>query len=294
MTGYKSNALDSIVNKYLYFSDFTNLNDASESRLRIEYQKCRTNRDRDDRKKLIQKYMKGARKYAMEIGVGYPKIDNIPSKWHINHLDQKGVDDQIEEIMRNFSSAVREHVHRNRVCCFSRDNRSELMWGHYADGMKGVCVEIYVPDGEGGAKAFMEVEYSNDVVNANFLNFFEDQDAFIRSIHKYKSKSWEYEEEVRAIYTKEKLYLRENMFGTIILGFKCSLENVEKVVSSVRAAGVEEDFKIAYPSAENYGVNLTKTMDSDQLLALFNLLNGSEMRTMQAVDKLERFTETIS
>jgi hypothetical protein len=34
---------------------------------------------------------------------------------------------------------------RCRICSFSRTSENILMWSHYADGFRGVCIEVKVP-----------------------------------------------------------------------------------------------------------------------------------------------------
>lgn len=80
---------------------------------------------------------------------------------------------------------------------------NELMWAHYADSHKGVCIKYRFPNtltkhpkcGEKVLTYFRDVRYSNDVYDTGKNGNITMQDAFF-----LKSKAWEYENEVRYLY----------------------------------------------------------------------------------------------
>ena len=80
---------------------------------------------------------------------------------------------------------------------------NELMWAHYADSHKGVCIKYRFPNsltmhpkcGNTILAYFRDVRYSNDVYNTGKDNSITMNDAFF-----LKSKAWEYENELRYLY----------------------------------------------------------------------------------------------
>ena len=62
--------------------------------------------------------------------------------------DWKKLNDPMEGIFRykkdsiDLAKIVRQEKQRYRVCCLSKKCNEPLMWAHYADGFKGVCIEI--------------------------------------------------------------------------------------------------------------------------------------------------------
>lgn len=80
---------------------------------------------------------------------------------------------------------------------------NELMWAHYADAHKGVCIKYHFPNaitrhpkcGQTVLAYFRDVRYSNDVYNTGKEGTITMHDAFF-----LKSKAWEYENEVRYLY----------------------------------------------------------------------------------------------
>ena len=80
---------------------------------------------------------------------------------------------------------------------------NELMWAHYADSHKGVCIKYRFPNtmtkhpkcGENVLAYFRDVRYSDDVYDTGKDGNITMQDAFF-----LKSKAWEYENELRYLY----------------------------------------------------------------------------------------------
>lgn len=80
---------------------------------------------------------------------------------------------------------------------------NELMWAHYADAHKGVCIKYHFSSditkqpkcGEKVLAYFRDVRYSDDVYNTGKDDSITMQDAFF-----LKSKAWEYENELRYLY----------------------------------------------------------------------------------------------
>lgn len=145
--------------------------------------------------------------------------DSIPvvhalSKWLIRYVSQKG-EISFDELRNKFSKEIIEKVKKARnntlISCFSKRRDSILMWSHYGDKHKGICIEFDRPD-----KDFFDVIYSKKRCKFNledatrrllgYMLSNEQVDAsdknLIKCISKpfiVKSLDWKYEEEVRCI-----------------------------------------------------------------------------------------------
>lgn len=53
---------------------------------------------------------------------------------------------KFDAIIKDFFVGVAEAEKKYNVACFSENNNSSLMWGHYADGHKGFCLEYDFTD----------------------------------------------------------------------------------------------------------------------------------------------------
>jgi hypothetical protein len=53
------------------------------------------------------------------------------------------------------------------VCCFSKNMNEILMWSHYANNHKGVCIEFEIIDESVINEQLFEVKYSNELLTHN-------------------------------------------------------------------------------------------------------------------------------
>ena len=101
-----------------------------------------------------------------------------------------------------------------KVVCLSRSRNKKLMWSHYADGHRGCSIKISVPEDYGKLDCPLKrVIYSGNLVNRKNLSNSELADSLY-----IKDKKWDYELEVRAVYSQSNSHLscwkksRNNVF----------------------------------------------------------------------------------
>jgi len=86
------------------------------------------------------------------------------------------------------------------ICCFSKVKDNVLLWSHYADSHKGVCLGF---DYELMAKSIMhyeDVDYTNEPF---YFDINEPQKSISKALIT-KSNDWSYEEEVRFVIERSK------------------------------------------------------------------------------------------
>ena len=111
------------------------------------------------------------------------------------------------------------------VCCFSETNLSMLMWSHYADNHKGVCIEFEFPENSLEKSELSQVNYSNEFPKFTFDDYrgFSKQDVQnkIRQLITVKAKDWEYEKEWRLIHDeKNTLYPKTLKIKSVLLSVR--------------------------------------------------------------------------
>lgn len=130
------------------------------------------------------------------------------------------------------------------VICFSKSWRNPLLWSHYADKHRGVCLGFVIPDA-----MFTSIIYDVNRpvldISSGFLNS-EIDEKFMLRILSTKFKDWEYENEVRVsvlldeqdpitrLYFKEfdeSLILREVILGVRYNGNLKIIESIIKLCS---------------------------------------------------------------
>ena len=125
---------------------------------------------------------------------------------------KKELQDKIDEAVKNAKESA-------LISCFSKRNNSILMWAHYANSHKGVCIEYERP----GSIDFKNVKYKkrrpfikmykavSHVIALDILQKKETDDEIASYLKEtlnpffIKSTDWLYENEVRCLYSRAKL-----------------------------------------------------------------------------------------
>ena len=109
------------------------------------------------------------------------------------------------------------------ICCFSRSNIKTLMWSHYADKHAGVCLGFDIFPLNVGEFFLFHIAYADKIKP---LNYFRDKHAVLFNWIFTKSKVWEYEQEVRAVFTNRSglIPFEKNCLKEIYFGLKTSDE----------------------------------------------------------------------
>jgi hypothetical protein len=117
------------------------------------------------------------------------RIDLLNDPYELHFIDRTE-----NEVYKNFTKGI-------CVCCFSKNMNEILMWSHYADNHKGVCLEFEI-DEEKFKETLMEMKYDNNLTildkvelhdNGSLKLNTETNGKFIIT----KFKNWEYEQELR-------------------------------------------------------------------------------------------------
>lgn len=163
---------------------------------------------------------------------------------------------------------------RTYTCSFSKDYKSEnsyLLWSHYADDHKGICIGFNF-ERHFGFKPY-EVEYPKilEVLSENdLLNGVIKDDwvyKFLKIVLFQKHNCWKFENEVRLAFSQRILEDKEfkfkfknegekylnvsfekDMISTIIFGLTTDPDNKEKIKQIVKVQFPNVKFKEMYPT----------------------------------------------
>lgn len=100
-------------------------------------------------------------------------------------------------IKKNGIQMLNEFKEDIGISCFSESHDNGLMWSHYADKHKGVCLGINL--GSTNNYIIMPVNYITESFRLNFYKHLNPDLHLLYLWLFYKSHIWEYEKEVRAI-----------------------------------------------------------------------------------------------
>jgi hypothetical protein len=126
------------------------------------------------------------------------------------------------------------------VCCFSKNMSEILMWSHYANNHKGVCLEFEEHKEEEIKGRLIEMQYENAVQIIDEVERYSSGDLSINidtngKFLKNKFKNWGYEEELRCYLFSEEINSsgeERPFFGelkSIYFGKNSSHEDIELV-----------------------------------------------------------------
>lgn len=183
--------------------------------------------------------------------------------------------------LKKIKSAVNEIKEMLLVSCFSTSFDSILLWSHYGDKHKGVCIEFEVEGND-----FKKVEYDKNrkqldlkTITAIVLGYDyigeeinKDNSPIIKTISKVlltKSREWQYESEYRtlrstkdidndAVWTKDNMcFLKMPKIKRIYTGCridKDDLENIKnefKEIEIVELIDSDREYKLLVDGASN-------------------------------------------
>lgn len=119
-------------------------------------------------------------------------------------------------IMWNYPDDIKTEVSKFKVCSLSTILDHHLMWAHYADGYKGVVIEVDIDDID-----FDYVLYSNEAIKYEELKYSNDIEINAKKVLNTKYKDWEYEKEARIIQ-KQRFFDLKYPISKVIVGPRTS------------------------------------------------------------------------
>jgi len=187
-------------------------------------------------------------------------------------------------------------IHTKGVLCLAQKWDCPLMWSHYADQHKGVCIEYDTSATKFGVP--VKVIYSGErgIKTSDLYKWLinNDKDALERVRNGYfyrKARQWKYEKEWRLVNKKNGLDESPFSISAIYFGLRCSPSIVSMVINSFQNVDVDppkfyrlkEDrytFKLIRRSAPDYDEDLkpckSEMLRREDLESLFSPIPEGE------------------
>ncbi len=152
-----------------------------------------------------------------------------------------------DEILSKVERGLSQGLEGRGVCCFSTDPTSDLMWAHYADNHRGVCLEFEVDD-----------EHFYEVVYGDFPSFDYIKDPVGNweiTVLTRKGPSWAYEREVRLITedgANKEMEFGPDLLTAVILGARAEEYDQDLLLTLLRA-GMNPELRRMVTRANGYG-----------------------------------------
>ena len=159
-----------------------------------------------------------------------------------NYINNSGQND-LDEILKDFE-----------ICSYSKRKNNLLMWSHYADSHKGVCLEYEIDDTE-YKKSYFEVTYSKNQpiienIRKNNHGMVKISESAEFQVFLTKSPDWKYEKEIRTIHsgffeTKGTLKKEPGKLSAVYFGLHASDRHIDDIDTIL-----EKDKNIRFYKAE--------------------------------------------
>ena len=156
-----------------------------------------------------------------------------------------------EEVHELFTETV-EMRKTVGIYSLSRTPYDELMWSHYGESHEGFCIEYDLERLISEARANwdrVDVVYSETppVLDFSELLSGNGHKALLQKLVGYKSKRWEYEDELRIVTTRSgKNNYAEVAVTGIYLGCRCTEESIDQIRHALKGR-LHEYFTVSYP-----------------------------------------------
>lgn len=166
------------------------------------------------------------------------KISDALNILYDSDVDKKIID-ETKNLILKYSSNIQ--AYNNRIACFTELNDSVLMWAHYGNNMKGMCLRFDTTKDPNLFKHLHKVRYSKFRYDNSGFNFY-----FV------KSMDWSYEQEWRIVVDQEDEFVYTNSIDAIIMGsrinirdfIKCQILATENNLEIFKAEPDRTEFKI--------------------------------------------------
>jgi DUF2971 family protein len=198
---------------------------------------------------------------VVEIFKRYLRDNNIRVDFEINSIKdvpQKNIDQIHEAFEKMFIEKQDELLNKRGCTCFSEVNNNILLWSHYADGHKGICLEF-----DASFPLFSKirkVNYSLDFPVINPIKFlYGSNDEKIEEGKKplfTKYECWSYEKEWRLFHeepNKEFGYLEA--LRAIYFGLSVNSADLEIVCLTLQGQSKDIKFYKAYKDKSKYSLS---------------------------------------
>ena len=132
---------------------------------------------------------------------------NDPLEGHYELYFRQKDDPRLADV----DATLRANRERHRIASFSEDPANFLLWSHYADGHKGIALEIEIDTDDPCLTQILYTDF--------YSVFNEDSDTTLNHPHVFNGKTpeWAYEKEWRIITTSE-YYSLDTPCSRILLG----------------------------------------------------------------------------
>ncbi len=225
--------LDCLFENYIWAAEISSLNDPFECSIQFDNDEClRLFYSSEEFKASLAK-ITGHKLSKQEIHV--LTTAEKPHDEYIKICKQNNIpysltsEQQLKKVQSRWEEIINDANKNLRICSFSLIKNSLLLWSHYSNEHKGICIEYDFLDDDLIRPYLQPIIYRNKVHKMLIFEEFNFMQTIVSSL--IKSSDWEYEQEWRLTVFKRKEYLPDKIPApkpkAIYLGTRFDLNDAE-------------------------------------------------------------------
>lgn len=155
------------------------------------------------------------------------------------------------------NQAAKTQLNENGLSCFTGDPANILMWSHYSESHKGICLKFDVLADPRAFFAPFKVEYEEEYPVWNHIKT--DVGESTRKLITTKAKAWEYEQEYRVLKFGDPSNhgFKKEALVEIIFGYKASESFIAEIKALVKMARMDHiAFSRASVNSSEFKLNI--------------------------------------
>lgn len=230
MRSVNSFLYDSLINNQLWFSNPQDFNDPFDCDINMTFKKSSLAR----KQSYFDNYLK--------------PLFNARELTNINTSNISNAD---FEILLN--RAAKKIVRKKGLACFLSNCDNLLMWAHYADSHRGVCLKFDVLEDTTFFSPAKAVRYTQEYPEYDYLD---DKNEFVNEMFFTKSNEWSYEGEVRVLKNRKGNYsFKPKALKEIILGCKITENDKNTITKLIKIFYPHCNIKLAVMDSHSFSLN---------------------------------------
>lgn len=168
----------------------------------------------------------------------------------------------------DFVKAIKNVKNQYRICAFSRNKNTLLLWSHYADSCSGIAIGFKLKEvGEENQQFGTDVDYIDNIMRMNLeIKKNQGPEILAKDILSKKLKDWEYEDEARVLTKKNYVPIE---IKSVVLGPNISRESTKYIRKLV------EEYENAYNKTHKEEIKVQIFKES-----IYELQNINQRRIM--------------
>lgn len=236
----------SIRSNYLWFSDPLEFNDPYDCNLLFN-----TDNSEEEIKNFITK------EKLKRLRIGDPNALRVPTNDLVNYYKKDPI-----ALRSALHSIIIKKLKDFGICCFSENPLDLLMWSHYADKHKGICILFDIEEDINFFTFPIKVHYPERYPNFNYIRDRNNESAsLIQFLFGNKPKNYSYEDEVRVIKASNstcnhrgKMSISKSAFKKVFFGYKMSEAPKKELYKLFTTSGYKLSFHNMYLKENDFGL----------------------------------------